>query len=74
MVESVIQIKNIIMIKVDASVKNIIIYVKKHYIQNLATHGSENGKYLVNIIDDSVITWDEIIEETNTVAFAKIFY
>ena len=39
MVESVIQIKNIIMIKVDASVKNIIIYVKKHYIQNLATHG-----------------------------------
>ena len=45
---------------------------KKHiceydYFWNPAACSCENGKYLVNIIDDSVIIFDEIIEETNTV-------
>ena len=40
-----------------------------HYIWNLAAPCScENDKYLANIIDDnSVITYDEIIEETKTI-------
>ena len=40
---------------------------KKAYIWNPATCSCENGKYLATIIDDSVITCDEIIEETKTV-------
>ena len=35
----------------------------KSYIWNPATCTCENGKYLAIIIDDSVITSDEIIEE-----------
>ena len=40
---------------------------KKHhicekYIWNPCTWGCENGKYLASIIDDSVITFDEISE------------
>ena len=31
-------------------------------IKNPATCSSENAQYLVNIIDDLVITWDRIIE------------
>ena len=50
------------MIKIDTSVKSIN-YVKK--IWNPATCSSENGKYLANIIDDSVIMCDEIIESYN---------
>ena len=72
MVESVIQIKNRIMINVGVSVKNII-YVKKiifgillHVVKKFLVC-SENGKYLASIMDDSVITCDEIIEETKTV-------
>ena len=30
-------------------------------------HNCKNGKYLASIIDDSVITRDEIIEETKTI-------
>ena len=30
---------------------------------NPATSGSENGRYLASIIDDSVITCDEIIKK-----------
>ena len=37
---------------------------KRDYIWNPATCNCENGKYLSSIIDDSVITCDEIIEET----------
>ena len=37
--------------------------VKKSYIWNPSTYTCENGKYLGSIIDDSVITCDEIIEE-----------
>ena len=39
---------------------------KHHSIWNPATCSYENGKYLVNIINDSVITCDELIEETKT--------
>ena len=40
---------------------------KKDKIWNPATCSCENGKYLASINDDSVITCDEIIEETKTV-------
>ena len=36
---------------------------EKGYIWNLATCSCQNGKYLASIIDDSVITCDEFIEE-----------
>ena len=41
---------------------------KKDFIWNPATCGCENGKYLASIIDESVITCDEIIKETKTVS------
>ena len=41
--------------------------VQKNYIWNPSTRTCENGRYTRSIIDDSVITCDEIIEETNTV-------
>ena len=41
--------------------------VQKNYIWNPSTCTCENGRYTRSIIDDSVITCDEIIEETNTV-------
>ena len=37
---------------------------EKDYVWNPATCNSGNGKYLASIMDDSVITCDEIIEET----------
>ena len=40
---------------------------KRDYIWSPATCNCENGKYLASIIDDSVITSDEIIEETKTI-------
>ena len=40
---------------------------EKDYIWNPATCNCENEKYLASIIDDSVITCDEIIEETKTI-------
>ena len=40
---------------------------EKDYIWNPVTCSCENGKYLANIIDDSVISRDKIIEETKTV-------
>ena len=40
---------------------------EKDYIWNPATCSCKNGKYLASIIDDSVITCDEIIEETKTI-------
>ena len=40
---------------------------EKEYIWNPAAYSCENRKYLASIIDDSVITRDEIIEETKTV-------
>ena len=41
---------------------------EKDYIWNPATRSCKNGKYLASIIDDdSVITCDEIIEQTKTI-------
>ena len=37
---------------------------KKDYIWNPGANSCENGKYLPNIIDTSVITCDKIIETT----------
>ena len=37
---------------------------EKYYIWHPSTCICENGKYLASILDDSVITCDEIIEET----------
>ena len=39
---------------------------KKLYFESCAC-SCKNGKYLASIIDDSVVTCDEIIEETKTV-------
>ena len=36
---------------------------EKDYVWNSATCNCKNGKYLTSIMDDSVITCDEIIEE-----------
>ena len=66
MEENVFQIKNGIKINVEASLKSIIYVKKKDYIWDPVTCSCENGKYLASIIDDSVITCDEIIEETKT--------
>ena len=66
MVESVIQIKSEILKKCQCECKNI--YVKKNYIWNPAICSCENDQYLSSIIDNSVITCDEITEETKTVA------
>ena len=38
-----------------------------NYIWNPATCSCKNGKYLASIIDDSVITCDQMIEETKTI-------
>ena len=40
---------------------------EKDYIWNPARCSCKNGKYLASITDDTVITCDEIIEETKTV-------
>ena len=40
---------------------------KKEYIWNPPTGSCENNKYLASIIDDLVITCDEIREETKTI-------
>ena len=59
MKQNVIQINGGIKTNVDVSVKNII-YVKKEYVWNPSTCIYENGKYLANIADDSIITCDEV--------------
>ena len=41
---------------------------KEDYIWNIATCSCENGKYSAIIIDDSLIMFDEIIEEIITVS------
>ena len=65
MEENVIQINDGITINFDVSVKNVI-YVKK-IISGILLH----GKYLASVMDDSVITCDEVIEscdkETKTI-------
>ena len=39
--------------------------LEKYYLWNPATCSCKNGKYLENIMDDSVIRCDEIIEPYN---------
>ena len=39
---------------------------EKDYIWNPATCSCQNGKYLASIIDDSVSTYDEIIEKKSS--------
>ena len=52
------------MINVDVSVKKRHVY-EKDYVWSPATCNCENGKYLASIMDNSVITCDEIIESHN---------
>ena len=63
MVQNVTQIKFGIRINLCGSVKikKSIVYPKKDHIWNPTTYSRKNGKYLTSIIDDSVITYDEII-------------
>ena len=44
---------------------------KNDNICNPATCSRKNGKYIGSIIDDSVITCDEIIEEAKTISMKK---
>ena len=71
MVENEIQIKSGITIKCRCRCKN----PKKHYLWekdytcNPATCSCKNGQYLAyNIIEDSVIMCDEIVEEIKTIS------
>ena len=68
-VEKGIQIKSGIMINVDVSVD---VYVSVDYIWKPATCCCKNGKYLGSIIDDSVISCDEIIEKIKTVPIKTV--
>ena len=40
---------------------------EKDYVWNLAICSCKNGKYIAITIDDSLITYDEIIEEAKSV-------
>ena len=66
MVENVMQIKSVITIIVNASIKiwKKMMCEKKIILQNPAASSCKKGKYLAGIIDDSVITSDEITEKT----------
>ena len=70
MVENAIQIKRGILINVDVSaeIQKNIMCAKKDYIWNPATCTCENGEYLGSIIDDSVITCDDIINAADSVS------
>ena len=60
--ENVIQITGGITTNVNVSVKNVM-YVKKSMFGILLhVTNCENGKYLVGIMDDSVIICDEVID------------
>ena len=65
MKENLIQINGGIMINVDASMKNI--YLKKIMFGILLHVVGKMDNYLANIMYDSVIMWDEIIEETKPI-------
>ena len=60
------------MVNVGVSVKSIIYVKKKNYIWNPTTCSCENGKYLASIIDNSVITCDEIIDAEATISHKKM--
>ena len=64
--KNVIQVNGEITKKFRFECKNYSIW-DKYYVWNLSTCSCENGKYLANIMDDSKITFYEIIDvkETN---------
>ena len=64
--KNVFQIKSGITRYVDCECKKRHI-CEKEYMWNPVTCSCKNGKYLASVIDDSVITCDEIIEETKEV-------
>ena len=66
MVESLIQIKNGIMVSVDANVEKHLICAK-YCIWNPGTHSCEKGKYLASINYDLMIMCNETIETTKTI-------
>ena len=66
MVENIIQIKSGITINVGVSVK-VHCVCEKDYIWSPATCSCENGKYLASVIDNSMVTCDEVLEETKTI-------
>ena len=76
MVESVIQIKSGITITVDATVKikKKIRVQENNYIWNPVTCSCKNDKYLASIIDDSMITCNEVIGETKSKKHCSKFY
>ena len=57
--KNVIQISGGITVNVDVSEKTA--YMQKEYVCNPSTCTCENGKCLANIMNDSAITYDEII-------------
>ena len=61
MVENVIHIKSDIMINVGVNAKKHHV-CEKEYIWNPATCSCKNGRYLASIIDNSVITCDDVID------------
>ena len=67
-VRNVIQSKSGIAIYVDVSVKigKNKICEKKNYIWNPTICSCKNGKYFAIIINESVIKFDKIVEETET--------
>ena len=69
--KNVIQVSGGITINVNVSVKHVM-YMKKDYIQNLATCSCENRKNLASIMNDSVITCDGIIEPYDKELFQQI--
>ena len=69
-VENLIQIKSEITINAVACLKiqkKKILVCKKDYVWNPAICSYKSVKYLAGIIDDSVITGDEIIDTTKVV-------
>ena len=66
MEENVIQINCGIATNPDVSGKNM---CERNYIWNPTTCSYKNGKYLVSIIDSSVITCDTIIDAEETKTF-----
>ena len=59
--KNVILINGGIMIIVILSIKNVIVCAKD-YIWNPSKCSCENGKYLVNVMDNSTIMFDEVID------------
>ena len=71
MEENVIQINGVITINVDVSVKKRHV-CEKDYVWNPATWNCENGKYLASVMDDSMISCNEIINVMETNFMKKI--